>query len=214
MPQAKICGVYAIENTITNRVYYGSAKDVANRKASHFWQLRNNRHKNHLIQADFDAHGADAFEFQLLELTAVADLRTVEQRYIDQTPADIRYNLAPKATGGGAQNERTIERMRRAHTGKRHTLESIAKLKARPAETNGSFKGYYRTPEGLFASSYEAADAMGGALNFTTIRRWCQNPDKKITKQSFRKSAYLQGFGERVIGMTPNELGFNFDPKA
>lgn len=210
MPQPKICGVYALINTVTGKSYVGSGKDLANRKAHHFCQMRHNRHKNHLIQADHDRYGAESFRFSTLVLAPRATAKAIEQSYIDC--GDYGYNLAPKATGGGAQNEHTIERMRLAHTGKRHSLESIAKLKVRPAESSGSFKGYYQTPAGSFASSYEAADAMGGVLNFTTIRRWCQNPEKAITKQSFRKSSYLQTFGEGVIGKRPTDLGFGFCP--
>jgi group I intron endonuclease len=206
----KIAGVYALTNTITNRRYVGSTKDLSNRRASHFWQMRANRHKNRLIQADFDQHGADSFRFDVLEYAPCPDLRAIEQAHIDS--GDFAYNLAPKAAGGGAQNEQTPARMSRAHTGKRHSAATIAKIKARPAEKSGAFIGYFITPAGRFASSHQAADAMGGVLNFTTIRRWCKNPNKAVCAASYRKSAYLQTMGERVIGCTFAELGFGFEP--
>lgn len=202
-------GVYSLTNNITGKSYVGSAKDLSNRKASHFWQMRSRRHKNWLIQADFDTYGADAFQFDILHCAALPDLRAIEQAYIDS--GAFAYNIAKKAAGGGPPKTKAIRaKMSKAHVGKKHTPESIAKLKARPPETSGSFTGYYHTPTGVYASSYEAEAGMGGVVNFTTIRRWCGNPDKPFCAQAFRKSAYLQSLGESVIGQTPRSLGFNF----
>lgn len=208
-----ISGVYAIHNHITGKTYYGSGKDVSNRKASHFWQMRSQRHKNHLLQADFDQYGAESFEFELIQAVANQDLRKVEQRYIDKTDPSSRYNLAKKATGGGPpKTVETRRKLSKSHTGKRHSAATIAKLKARPAETCGNFIGYYRTPAGIFPSAYQAEEGMGGVLNFTTIKRWCRNPDKPFCVMAYRKSSYLQSFSESVIGKTPRVLGFSFDP--
>lgn len=174
--------------------------------------MRANRHKNRLIQADFDEHGAESFEFELLQSTSLSDMRAVEQRHIDG--GEFTYNLAPKATGGGAHNENTIARMSAAHRDRKHTPETIVKLKARPAERNGGFIGYFHVPAGTYPSAYQAEEAMGGVLNFTTIRRWCRNPDKPFTIHSYKRSAYLKSFGPSVIGRTPRDLGFSFTPKV
>ncbi len=119
----KIPGVYALTNSITNRAYVGSSKDILNRRASHFWQMRNGRHKNHLMQADFDQHGADAFDFIILHEAPLDIARQLEQACIDT--GDFGYNLAKKASGGGAQNAHTRERMSKAKVGKRHAPETI-----------------------------------------------------------------------------------------
>jgi group I intron endonuclease len=203
-------GVYALTNRITKKSYVGSSKDLSNRKASHFWQMRTRRHKNWHIQSDFDAHGGDSFQFDILDYAALSDLRAIEQAYIDS--GDFAYNIAKKAAGGGSPvTDAKRRKMSKAHMGKKHTPETVAKLKARPAETSGSFTGYYHTPTGVFASSYEAEAGMSGVLNFTTIRRWCANPDKPFCAQAFRKSAYLQSLGEGVILQTPRSLGFGFE---
>jgi group I intron endonuclease len=206
-------GVYALTNHITGKSYVGSSKDLSNRKASHFWQMRSRRHKNWLIQSDFDAHGAGSFQFDILDYAALSDLRAIEQAYIDS--GDFAYNIATKAAGGGSPvTDAKRRKMSKAHTGKKHTPETIAKLKARPAETSRSFSGYYHTPTGVYASSYQAEDGMNGALNFTTIRRWCANPDKPFSPQSYGRCAYLKALGEGVIGATPKSLGFGFEPAS
>lgn len=53
---------------------------------------------------------------------------------------------------------------------------------------------------------------MGGVLNFTTIRRWCRNPDKPLCIRGYRRSSYRRSLGESVIWKTPRDLGFIFDP--
>jgi group I intron endonuclease len=211
LPALPISGVYELRNTITGNAYVGSGKDVLNRKASHFWQLRSRRHKNRLIQADFDKYGADSFHFELLQHADHADLRLIEQRHIDS--GAFSYNLAPKAAGGGpVKSPDTIAKMRRAHTGKRHSPETIEKIRNRPAEKTGAFIGFFLTPAGRYPSGYQAEQAMGGVVNFTTIRRWCQNPNKVINRKSYGKSRYLQAMGEAVIGRTYLDLGFGFEP--
>lgn len=208
-----ISGVYAIHNHITGKTYYGSGKDVSNRKASHFWQMRSQRHKNHLLQADFDQYGAASFEFELIQAVANQDLRKVEQRYIDKTDPSSRYNLAKKATGGGPpKTAETRRKLSKSHTGKRHSNETIEKIRNRPPEQNGAFSGYFITPNGSFASAPLAASAMGDVLHFVTIRRWCQKPNTKFTIHSYKRCAYLQAMGKGVIGRTPRDLGFSFHP--
>lgn len=209
MPSS-IPSVYAITNTVTKRAYVGSGKDVMNRKASHLWAMKANRHKNQLIQSDYDLHGADSFSFELLYRTD-GHRKAIEQSLIDS--GDFAYNLAKKATGGGPpKTAETRRKLSKSHTGKRHSAATIAKLKARPAEICGNFIGYYHTPAGTYPSAYQAEDGMGGVLNFTTIKRWCRNPDKPFCVMAYRKSAYLRSLGESVIGRTPRSLGYGFDP--
>lgn len=203
-------GVYALSNTVTNRAYVGSACDLSNRRSSHFWQLRNHRHKNHLIQSDFDQYGANSFEFTVLHHVPVAEGRRIEQRHIDS--GEYSYNIAPKAAGGGNHTAQSAAKRSKTATGRKHAPETVEKLRNRPAETNGAFSGYFLTPAGRHASSYDAAEAMGNVLNFTTIRRWCKNPQKTVCAASYRKSAYLRSLGEGVIGRTFGELGFGFEP--
>lgn len=205
-----ISGVYAICNTVTDRAYVGSGKDIHNRRSSHFWQLRNHRHKNHLMQADFDLYGADSFEFTVLDTLPVPAARQIEQAHIDS--GQFAYNLAPKAAGGGKHTAQSAKKRSKTATGKKHTAKTIEKLRNRPAETNGAFSGYFITPAGRHASSYQAAEAMGGVLNFTTIRRWCKNPGKPVCAASYRKSAYLRSLGGSAFGRTFGELGFGFEP--
>jgi group I intron endonuclease len=61
-------GVYCIINTVNERIYFGSAKRFYRRFAGHEVSLRNGRHANRFLQADFDKCGTDAFVFIVLEV--------------------------------------------------------------------------------------------------------------------------------------------------
>jgi group I intron endonuclease len=62
-------GVYAIENTQTNRVYVGSSKDIPGRLHNHLYMLRLGTHPSASLQADFQQYGEAAFTFRTLENT-------------------------------------------------------------------------------------------------------------------------------------------------
>ena len=60
-------GIYCIENTINNKKYIGSSKNVFKRKNRHFGDLRNNIHPNKKLQASYNKYGVENFKFYVLE---------------------------------------------------------------------------------------------------------------------------------------------------
>lgn len=60
-------GVFRIANTRTGRVLLGSSRNVAGRLNRHRFDLQRGRHADRELQADWNRHGADAFEFALLD---------------------------------------------------------------------------------------------------------------------------------------------------
>ena len=46
----KTSGIYVIINTINNKKYIGSSKNIEQRKRSHFHRLRHNKHENDYLQ--------------------------------------------------------------------------------------------------------------------------------------------------------------------
>ena len=55
-------GIYKIINNINNDFYIGSAKDLDKRKASHFYNLKTNRHINNHLQNAVNKYGIENFE--------------------------------------------------------------------------------------------------------------------------------------------------------
>ena len=95
-------GIYKITNKLNGRIYIGSAKEFKERWKQHSYSLRNQKHSNKFLQADFNKCGEEAFIFEVVEIT---DGKTKEERllveevYIKQyyDKGDKCYNLCDRA---------------------------------------------------------------------------------------------------------------------
>lgn len=77
-------GIYAIENTVSGKVYVGSSKGIEKRIRTHLSALRRSKHCNRHLQSSWDKYGSASFLFYTLELVASeSDLLTCEQVWID-----------------------------------------------------------------------------------------------------------------------------------
>ncbi len=93
------------------------------------------------------------------------------------------------------------ERRSKAYTGKKRSDEVRKKI------TIAQSHGTYVTPWGEFITSKEAA--KNRQVSSETIRNWCNNPDKKVTRQMYNCSPELKSIGEVVIDQTLRSIGFN-----
>lgn len=111
-----VSGVYVILNTVNGRRYVGSSVDIPQRWREHLSRLRREVHVNLALQADWLAHGPNAFHWQVSEwVDGPKALRiAAEQRHLDA--AENCYNAAERA-GSGPRD------------GFRHTPESIATMR-------------------------------------------------------------------------------------
>jgi len=76
-------GVYRITNTVTDRVYIGSAVDVDHRMHQHKSDLRGGEHVNAYLQRSWDKHGEALFVFEPLVECSIETRKEREQRFID-----------------------------------------------------------------------------------------------------------------------------------
>lgn len=82
MPRTQ--GIYQITNSVTGHCYIGSSVDIARRWTDHRRELRDNTHKNTLLQSAYEAHGITVFSCAVLEYVVQAeDLVTTEQQHLD-----------------------------------------------------------------------------------------------------------------------------------
>lgn len=122
-------GIYAIKNTVNNRIYIGSSINLQERKCEHYRRLRLGEHCNPFLQADYNKHdGDEVYEFIALEIVEDVNLLIErEQYYIDQyfDNQEKCFNICKMA---GSQ------------LGMKHTEESKKKtsntLKGRPIHPN------------------------------------------------------------------------------
>lgn len=82
---AKSSGIYKIRNTISGLTYIGQTKQkFIKRYLYHRWRLRTNTHDNKWLQASYNKHGEDAFEFVVVEVVSNFDqLNDLEMHYIE-----------------------------------------------------------------------------------------------------------------------------------
>jgi group I intron endonuclease len=92
--------IYKITNETTGRVYIGATCSFVKRKQDHISSLRNGKHKNILIQRDFNKYGKDSFLFEVI--LEQEDCFSVEQEYINKYGT---YNVAKGGIGGDIFNQ-------------------------------------------------------------------------------------------------------------
>lgn len=101
--KSKKSGIYIITNTVNDKSYIGSTTDLNSRWYSHHHSLCCNRHANWILQAAWDKHGKDAFEFGVLEhVDAPEELYPAERFWVNAYLEEGRtlYNLAPVPPNG------------------------------------------------------------------------------------------------------------------
>jgi group I intron endonuclease len=121
--------VYAIENTVNNRCYIGSATDYKSRWHTHRSSLRRGKHHSFILQRAWDKYGEDAFAFKVLVIC------TKEQRieYENLLMPLQSYNVLRTAKeqlvrGGWKHTDAFRQKMSAIHKGKKLTNEHRKKL--------------------------------------------------------------------------------------
>ena len=155
MKTTNVSGIYAIENTIDNRVYIGSAVSLAHRKGTHFHQLKKQKHGNFHLQNFANKYGIDKLKFNVLEFCDKNDLISREQYYFSiyenkfnilkyagstlgrKCPKDVRLKISKSLKKAGLKgvpkSEETKRRMSKPKS-KEHAL-NIKKAQKKTIKT-------------------------------------------------------------------------------
>lgn len=90
------CGIYAIQEIETGRLYIGSSVRIHQRWSEHRRHLRNGIHPSALFQQAWTERGPEAFKFVVLEECGRLELCEREQAYIDALRP--QFNVYPSAS--------------------------------------------------------------------------------------------------------------------
>jgi len=93
----KTSGVYMIINTINNKKYIGSTKNIYLRKSSHLHFLKRGTHQNSNLQNDFNLFGKRVFEFRLLKIVNSDKLELLSEEQIFIDSINPEYNIGKSA---------------------------------------------------------------------------------------------------------------------
>lgn len=109
--------IYIIENKNSGKFYIGRTNDPAARKRGHFSELRRGIHGNPRLQASFNKHGEEAFEFRVVDSAPSDQIRAKEAEWFAAFDKDKAYLYnCHFETFGGPKISRP------------HTSESAAKI--------------------------------------------------------------------------------------
>lgn len=114
----KICGIYCIENIITNKKYIGQSINIYQRWKNHKSDLNNHKHPNDYLQHSWDKYGCENFMFYILEYCEPSQLDDMEVKYIqkfDATNETKGYNLNSGGLGNQTPTEYVRQKMRDNH---------------------------------------------------------------------------------------------------
>lgn len=91
-------GIYLIKNITNGKVYVGSAVNIDRRWSEHLTSLKKNKHHSPKLQNSFNKHGADAFEFNVIQFCKKEELIINEQFWMDHFDSYNKgYNCTMKA---------------------------------------------------------------------------------------------------------------------
>jgi group I intron endonuclease len=117
-------GIYAIKNTINNKVYIGSAVNIDKRWVIHKIRLRQGKHHSEHLQHAWNKDGEQNFKFEVLEkVQSPLHLISYEQVYLDYYKSYERecgYNICKFAGSslGIKHTEEAKQKMSEAKTGR------------------------------------------------------------------------------------------------
>ena len=148
-------GIYVIKNSVSGKIYIGSAVNLRKRLYEHDRLLSKGNHRNPRLQASWNKHGPDVFSAAILENVEAVDatLLAAETRWIDEMKASdekVGYNICP--VGGTRRGAKmTPEQCERIGAAKRgNTYRKGATV---PQETRdriaAKLRGTKATPEAL-----------------------------------------------------------------
>ena len=123
-------GIYQIRNSINNKVYIGSAVNLATRKRQHFNFLRTNKHPNRHLQRSYNIHGESCFNFSILHECDIDMLVFFEQYFIDDYSVNRLYNICLIAGSslGLKLSEETKRKLSEFNVGRKHSEETKQKI--------------------------------------------------------------------------------------
>lgn len=137
-------GLYVVTDGTMAKAYIGATRDCGSRFQNHRNDLRHGRHHNAGLQEAYDS-GHDLKTIFIATDPSINPFDLEKQIIAEFKPSGVLYNRV-QGMGDRKHSPESIEKMRLAKLGKKHTEESKAKLSASGLGKN---LGKKRTPEQL-----------------------------------------------------------------
>jgi len=116
--------IYQIRNTKNGRRYIGQTNQLAHRRSCHRYELKHNKHKNELLQQDYN-DDPDSIVFEILCECPVDELDELERHFIRKYDAIASgYNKSPgrSENGGNIVSEETARKLSAMNMGNKYMV--------------------------------------------------------------------------------------------
>lgn len=189
----KICGIYYIFNTKTNKYYIGSSVDIKRRFNEHKKHLKYNNHVNPHLQSTYNKYGLNALKFNILEQCEESLLEEKENYYINKYKSnDSRYGYNIAIAYHGKMKQEVKDKISKSNKGRVFSEEHKRKLSESHKGMKAWNKGLHiRTNKAGYKHSPEIREKISQAIknspNYKNISNASKNRDswcKGLTKDT------------------------------
>jgi len=215
-------GVYGILNKVDGKIYIGSSRKVKSRLRGHRNLLLKNSHQNAHLQGAWNKHGAENFEFKVIEKVSDTEiLFEAEQKHIDLNKSmdhEFGYNMIPaypsvkhsEATRlkmsaerrkRGQLSEETKQRIVESTTGERNHMFGKAHSDETKAKISASKKGQGTGRKLSEETKRKIAEGVKGKPSPMKGRKMSEEAKRKISEANKRRHLEKK---EKELGGTKN----------
>lgn len=131
--------IYKIVNKINQKFYVGQTVNFRSRKSHHLGELRRGVHQNPFLQRSFKAYGEENFDFEVIEEYTFPEDYSKDyiREYLASREIYFMWTLKPEYNSnynitesciGIKMTEETVEKMRKALTGRKLSKEHKKKV--------------------------------------------------------------------------------------
>lgn len=207
-----ISGIYAIINTVNNRVYIGSSCDIERRFVNHRYRLNKGNHYNLDFQHEWNVFGGDVFVFEIIDYCVPELLSLLESNYIQQYWDHLYNRTLSTYRNLDADMSRAGEA--NGMFGKTHTEEARQSI-SESAMGNQRALGAVRSPE-IRAMLSESASRRTGPDNPFYGRSHSEESKQKMAEANMGKlpvnTRNVEIDGEEYISLTEAARRLNVVP--
>ena len=111
------CGIYAIYNKESGKIYIGSSKNINSRLKKHRYDLINKKNHNKYLQSAHTKYGESSFIYLVIEHTNIENLLERERFYLVNTDKDFQYNLTDADERVNHPSAETLKKLSESHKG-------------------------------------------------------------------------------------------------
>ena len=128
--------IYGIRNKVDSKIYIGQTKHLKRRWSTHSSYLKNKKHSNPYLQSAWTKYGENNFELVVLEIIEDFEKLTEREQYwmdhlCSQNP-ERGYNIEPASSGKSCSRQFSEEHKKRiseSKLGKPRSLETVEKMR-------------------------------------------------------------------------------------